>query len=137
MGAPKDSQYNYESYSSKLLQLVVLEVKALRPSNPIPQIAEAFILLILLLSWQSFYNEDQSKEYQVVEYFAGVARIARMSSAFGYSACAFDVVFDDPKYYESFPTTPETKMKLKKTRETSAMDLTSCPGFTLLGISFM
>lgn len=45
----------------------------------------------------------------MVEYFAGVARIARMSAACGYRSCAFDVVLDDPKYYEAIPKTLKQK----------------------------
>ena len=75
---------------------------------------EAFVVAILLLTWQSFFDLSQSAEYQVLEYYAGVGRIARLSACTGYRAAAFDVVFDKPEVTEAWPGSPTTKAKVRK-----------------------
>ena len=82
--------------------------------------------------WQDFYDLEQSKEYDVIEYFAGVARIARLSANFGYTAGAYDVGYDNPKITEAFPgEKPNKKKKVKGyiAGPKSAMDLTTPAGF--------
>ena len=76
--------------------------------NNNPARLEAFLLLILLLTWQSFYDLGQA-EYQVVEYFAGCARISRMAAGLGYKSVAMDLVYDTPNYFEGTPTAPGCK----------------------------
>lgn len=78
-------------------------------SQPLTVQPEVFILAILLMSWQSFFSLGASNEYEVIEYFAGVGRIARMAAGNGYRAAAFDVVYDDPKYYEGWPKSEKQK----------------------------
>lgn len=94
---------------------------------------KVFILAILLLSWQSFFDLDKSAEYQVIEYYAGVARIARLSKGMGYRSAAYDVVYDTPAFKESANSSPSTKSIFQTTKKKgkSAMDLTTSAGFTL------
>ena len=70
---------------------------------------------MLLVSWLSSARLDD-KEYQVVEMFAGVSRVAAYSRALGLSAVALDVDFD------------------RATERPGAMDLTSSSGFALLAL---
>ena len=96
---------------------------------------EAFLLVILLLSWQSFFDLQRSREYEVVEYFAGCARISRMAAGLGYRSAAMDLVYDNPKYFEGVPASEGSKPTWKKmeTQLRSPMDLTTAGGFTQLG----
>lgn len=45
-------------------------------STPLPQLSEEVIFLVLLISWMGVCDNDG---YQVIEYFAGVAEIARLA----------------------------------------------------------
>lgn len=68
----------------------------------------------------------------MIEYFAGVGRIARLSSAHGYVSGAFDVEIPGlhPEHF-GYLDPPEHKGKIGKNRFVQrAMDLTSSPGFT-------
>lgn len=71
-------------------------------------------------------------EYQVIEYFAGVGRIARLSSAHGYVSGAFDVeIPGQPPQHFRYLEPPEHERKTGKNRFLErAMDLTSPAGFT-------
>lgn len=93
------------------------------------------MVAILLLTWQSFFDLSQSAEYQVLEYYAGVGRIARLSACTGYRAAAFDVVFDKPEVTEAWPGSPTTKAKVRNSQsgKKCAMDLTTSSGFTFHG----
>ena len=70
-----------------------------------------------------------------IEYFAGVGRIARMAAGNGYRAAAFDVVYDDPKYYEGWPKSEKQKKitMLTLNQGKSAMDLTTDAGLFVSG----
>lgn len=91
------------------------------------------------MSWQSFFSLGASNEYEVIEYFAGVGRIARMAAGNGYRAAAFDVVYDDPKYYEGWPKSEKQKKitMLTLNQGKSAMDLTTDAGFSFLGLHIL
>lgn len=49
---------------------------------------------VLLCSWLSCANLD-TRSYQVLEFYAGVARIARGARAHGMKACAVDIAYDE------------------------------------------
>ena len=102
-------------------------------------VTKVFILAILLLSWQSFLDLSQSSEYQVIEYYAGVARIARLSKGMGYRCAAYDVAYDTPASKKSAKSSPSSKPILQKTqgKGKSAMDLTTSAGFTPLNLHFV
>ena len=89
------------------------------------------------MCWQSFFDLSTSCEYQIVEYYAGIARIARLGSAYGYRAGAFDVVYDHPQVTESWPgsSSPKRKRRVRtaQTGKKVGMDLTTSSGFLLLG----
>ena len=91
------------------------------------------------MSWQGFFSLGASNEYDIIEYFAGVGRISRMAAGCGYRAGAFDVVYDDPKYYEAWPKGPQDKdiRFLTFTRGKNPMDLTTSAGFSFLGFHLL
>ena len=49
---------------------------------------EVFITIVLLLSWTDFYKGQD--DIDVIDSFAGAARIARVSRSLGYKAVALD-----------------------------------------------
>lgn len=55
---------------------------------------QAFVFFVLLCSWLSCSMLD-SKSYQVLELYAGTARIARGARAHRMKACAIDIAYDD------------------------------------------
>lgn len=99
------------------------------------EMSKAFIFIILLLHWQTFFDLSKSAEYDVVEYYAGVGRIARLSASCGLKAGVFDVNFDKAKITDAWPDSPTSKDRLRKlqSKKQTAMDLTTAPGFALLG----
>lgn len=72
--------------------------------------AEAFITAILLLSWTDVYAGRDL--YEVVDYFAGAARVARIARAAGMKAAALDLNYH---------------------RKPRTFSMNSSPGFVCLG----
>lgn len=87
----------------------------------------------MLLVWQDFFDLNKSAEYDLLEFFAGVGRIAKLGSKYGYKTGAYDVGYDLPQG-EKGPSTRSSKKrkKLPNMTKPSAMDLTSTTGFVLL-----
>lgn len=91
--------------------------------------------MILLLSWQSFFDLKGSSDYQVVEYFAGVARISRLAAGAGYKSCAVDIAYGNPEFWEGLPGTPTKKAEYRRMAmnlhecQKNPMDITTSSGF--------
>ena len=71
-------------------------------------------MLVLLSSWLSIANLD-SKTYEMVEGFAGIAQVARAFRMCNMRAAATDIEYDEPASRKG------------------AMDLTTPSGFVLYG----
>ncbi len=133
LGAPKDSLLKI--FSGGLMFQEFVKLHSIKKCHPnLNCWHKAFILIILLLSWQSFFNLEESAEYQLLEYYAGIGRIARLASNFGYKAGAFDIVYDIPQVTQSWSSSAYLKGKMKKiqTGTKTAMDLTTTAGFVFL-----
>lgn len=94
-------------------------------------VIQAFILIVMLLVWQDFFDLNKSAEYDVLEFFAGVGRIAKLGSKYGYKTGAYDIGYDLPQEGPSTRSSKKRK-KLPNMPKASAMDLTSDTGFVLL-----
>ncbi len=71
-------------------------------------------MLVLLTSWLSLCDHDPC--YQVVELFAGAARICKLAKAIGLAACAHDITYD-----------------VTAGNGGSSFNILGCAGFVLLG----
>ena len=91
---------------------------------------QALIVTILLLTWQPFFSLEESSEYDIIEYFAGVGRIARLASSTGLKAGAYDWEFGKTQ-----EKARPSKKGSKQSRVKRPMDLTSSAGFLLLGFT--
>lgn len=89
---------------------------------------EVFLLVILLTSWLDFLPESQ--EYDVIEFYAGVGRIARLSHGVGYRSAAYDVMYDLGCCAE-VSEEHQNRIRKKKT-----MDLSTPAGFAFLRFAF-
>ncbi len=78
-------------------------------------------MIVLMVSWLSFFDLGNSHQYSCLEFFAGVGRIARLSDARGYHAACYDVLYD--------PGVQETK---RTSENKSCMDFSSDAGFLYL-----
>lgn len=74
------------------------------------------ILLILLVSWMED-PKDVKQDFQVLEYFAGCARIATVAHHCGYESAAHEIDYG--------------ASKSKRSGRPSAMDLNSNAGFVI------
>ena len=81
-----------------------------------PSFPKAFILLILATSWLNLEGPD--KEIEILELFAGQARLTRLSKSLGFGTAAHDIDYD-----------PLPKVDKSKK---SAMDINGSAGFVLL-----
>ena len=86
LGAPKE-----------LWQQKAWSLDACYTCSTVPPVLEAFIeILVLLLHLQMFIDSAPPAEYEVVEMFAGQARVAKLAkSLLGISACALDKSYCD------------------------------------------
>ena len=68
----------------------------------------------------------------MVEYYAGVGRIARLASCAGYRAAAYDVVYDRPEVTDTWPGSDASRKRWRSLQSGTqrAMDLTSPAGFS-------
>ena len=71
--------------------------------------------MVLLVSWMGVLRDEK---YQVFEYFAGVARIAKLAKVMGYKTAAYERDFGKSS---------------KVRRKRSPMDLNSNAGLVFLG----
>ena len=58
---------------------------------------QEFVLCILMVSWTSYINLQPEHPFEVLEFFAGHAAIARTAEDHGYQACAVDILYDDKR----------------------------------------
>ena len=82
--------------------------------------AQVVILLVLLISWMEDPDPKDvavKTEIQVLEYFAGVGRIAQLSEKIGYVSCGFDLDYG--------------KQSSKRSGRRNPLDLNSSAGFIL------
>ena len=85
--APKETELN-----RKLNQFVVPVAHVSGACVPCVPISKAFILLILACSWLQLPPPEQ--EVQVLELFAGQARLTRLAKSLGFGTAAHDIQFD-------------------------------------------
>ena len=52
---------------------------------------------MLFCTWLSYVSFDSGPEYDVVDFFAGKARISTLANLRGYHAAAYDIDFAKPK----------------------------------------
>ena len=89
--------------------------------------SKAFILLVIMAN--HLPGPHTSRDYTVLEFFSGTARISRLAKARGYQVAAMDILYD------STTAPPRTKTKKEKARypnTRSAMDLNTSAGFMRL-----
>lgn len=87
---------------------------------------KAWVLLVLLASWIRLpEGQDIREGYQIIEFFAGKRRVARLAHAVGLSAAAHDITYDS-----SFKP---RKKKYKK----SCMDINDSAGFLFPGLKLL
>lgn len=63
--------------------------------------SKEFIYLTLMASWLVKLPWDREKPYDVIEFFAGVARVSRLAQLCGYNSRAYELEFDKPPTGES------------------------------------
>ena len=79
LGAPKVSWVHQET----------------RPNDRLAQLVpQAFVLLVLLVSFLDVGTTQRDPRYQVIEYFAGVGRICSLAKSIGLSATGLDLEWD-------------------------------------------
>ena len=71
------------------------------------------------------WNAEANQGLDLIEFFAGKARVSRMASWVGYKVRSFDIAYAPNKAPGEFK-----RGKLSR----SAMDLNGCAGFVLLGL---
>ena len=81
-----------------------------------PALREVLIFLVLMVSWMEDPPEVQT-EYEVLEFFAGVGRIARLSQKVGMTSVAYDIDYGNAR--------------AKRSGKRSSMDLNSSAGLVL------
>ena len=79
--------------------------------------AQVFVLLVLAASWLSI--EPPAQEIEVLELFAGRARLARLARSIGLGAHAHDATYDS---------------SFGKKGQRSAMDFNESAGFVFLSL---
>lgn len=109
---PPSHELRYEGGSTFISWLVL---NRLSKSLGGPK-SKVIIFLVLLVSWMEDDNNVKSN-FQVIEYFAGVGRIAQVADRKGYQSVAFDLTYGEER----------AARKGKR----SSMDLNSNAGFVL------
>ena len=79
--------------------------------------SQVIVFLVLLISWMEDPEVVNKKNIQVIEFFAGVGRIAQISEHMGYQSVAHDLEYG--------------KGIAKRTGKRNSMDLNSNAGFVL------
>jgi len=80
------------------------------------------VLLILATSWLELPSPCE-KEIQILELFAGQARLSRLGKSLGLSVAAHEIDFD-----------VSAKTRSKKHKKRSAMDINGNGGFAFFGL---
>lgn len=55
--------------------------------------AKVVVLLVLLVWWMDIPGQQPTEPYQVIEFFAGVGRIAALAKHCGYKSAAIDLTY--------------------------------------------
>ena len=62
--------------------------------------------MILLVSWLDIPFSNTDGDYQVVEFFAGVGRVAALSKKYGYKSCALDISYGQDRFQSANKRSP-------------------------------
>ena len=82
-----------------------------------------FVLLLRLISWLDFFGLAEG--WDILDFFAGRARVSKWGKKAGYKCAAYDVLYDQPQN--------ETISKHSQLPRKSFMDINSEAGFASLG----
>ena len=77
-------------------------------------------MCVLMVAWTSYIDIDPRSPTDLIEFFAGQARIARAAAAAGYKSCAVDLAYDCAR-------DPRRRYRLDKR---SPFDINSDAGFS-------
>ena len=55
-----------------------------------------------MASWMVGLPWVSERPYDVLDFYAGVARVSRLATACGFNACAYDIKYDTPEPGESY-----------------------------------
>ena len=88
---------------------------------------QAFVAVLLLASWMAVPDDFAPQQLDILELFAGRARIARLAEVAGYAAMIHDIAYDKT----AFSSEP-SKSKRKKQTGKSCMDLNTSAGYASL-----
>ena len=91
-----------------------------------PQLSKDLILLVLFVCYFDFGTLIPEPKLQVLEFFAGIGRIARFAHRTGYKARAFDITYDQE--HKNRPRASTYTQRNKR----SYMDINGAAGFALL-----
>ena len=62
--------------------------------------------MILLVSWLDIPFSNTDGDYQVLEFFAGVGRVAALSKKYGYKSCALDISYGQDRFQSANKRSP-------------------------------
>ena len=84
-----------------------------------------FILLVVMTFYLSYTKPKNGFQWDILDVFAGIARISKVARARGYSCAAYDVMYHKGSRHKT--------SKHSGKPQTSAMDILTDAGFSLLG----
>ena len=94
------------------------------------QVAQALIAILLMVAWMSPEHMLSPQLVDVIEFFAGRAKIGRLSKAAGWAPLAFDMLYDRSAFPDG------NKKKGKRSRAKSCMDINTAAGFASLASTY-
>ena len=62
--------------------------------------------MIMLVSWLDMPVSNTDGDYQVLEFFAGVGRVAALSKKYGYRSCALDITYGQDRFASANKRSP-------------------------------
>lgn len=97
-------------------------------------------MVLLMLTWLDFVDiENNSRQFQCLEFFAGVGRIGRLAHSRGYRSACYDIQFDPLAQEAGEPSSSSSKRAPSSCRgkkgSGTAMDFGSDGGFLFLDLS--
>ena len=122
---------------SEVYAVLSIETHAWKPHEHVPacpylQLSQAYVAVFMLASWLALGQHRPafaSRQADVVEFFAGKARVARVGACAGFSVLAHDIDYDKC-------SAENENIQTGSGQHRSCMDLNGSAGFAWLGLNW-